>query len=200
MNKLDFLLLLHDKLAALPSDEVERGLNFYSEMIEDRMEEGMTEEEAVASVGSVDEIAAQIAADIPLVKIAKKNLKPKRRLAAWEIVLIVLGSPIWISLAAAAFAVIVSIFAVFWSVIVSLWAVFAALCGVGVGLPVGGIVFVACGNALSGVAAIGVGLASAGLAIFAFFGCLAATKGAAWLTKQSVIGIKKCFVKKEGAA
>lgn len=199
MTKLKFLLLLHDKLAALPSDEVEQGLNFYSEMIEDRMEEGMTEEEAVASVGSVDEIAAQIAADIPLVKIAKKNLKPKRRLAAWEIVLIVLGSPIWISLAAAAFAVIVSIFAVFWSVIVSLWAVFASLCGVGVGLPLGGIVLAVTGDALAGVAAIGVGLASAGLAIFAFFGCLAATKGAAWLTKQTVIGIKRCFIRKERA-
>ena len=63
MNKIDFLLLLHDKLSALPAEEVEEGLNFYSEMIEDRIDEGMTEEEAVASVGSVDEIAAQIAAD-----------------------------------------------------------------------------------------------------------------------------------------
>ena len=197
MNKLKFLLLLHDKLAALPTDEVEEGLNFYSEMIEDRMDEGMTEEEAVASLGSVDEIAAQIAADIPLAKIAKKAMKPKRRLSVLEIVLIVLGSPIWISLLAAAFSVIISLFAAFWSVIVSLWAVFAALCGVGVGLPVGGIIFVASGNVLSGVAAIGVGLASAGLAIFAFFGCLAATKGAAWLTKQTVIGIKKSFIRKE---
>ena len=199
MNKLKFLLLLHDKLAALPTDEVEEGLNFYSEMIEDRMDEGMTEEEAVASLGSVDEIAAQIAADIPLAKIAKKAMKPKRRLSVLEIVLIVLGSPIWISLLAAAFSVIISLFAAFWSVIVSLWAVFAALCGVGVGLPVGGIIFVASGNVLSGVAAIGVGLASAGLAIFAFFGCLAATKGAAWLTKQTVIGIKKSFIRKERA-
>ena len=199
MNKLKFLLLLHDKLSALPTDEVEEGLNFYSEMIEDRMDEGMTEEEAVASLGSVDEIAAQIAADIPLAKIAKKAMKPKRRLSVLEIVLIVLGSPIWISLLAAAFSVIISLFAAFWSVIVSLWAVFAALCGVGVGLPVGGIIFVASGNVLSGVAAIAVGLASAGLAIFAFFGCLAATKGAVWLTKQTVIGIKKSFIRKERA-
>lgn len=199
MNKIDFLLLLHDKLSALPAEEVEEGLNFYSEMIEDRIDEGMTEEEAVASVGSVDDIAAQIAADIPLVKIAKKNLKPKRRLAAWEVVLIVLGSPIWISLAATAFAVIVSIFAVFWSVIVSLWAVFVSLAACGGALPIAGVIFLCTGSTAGGVTAIATGLASAGLAIFAFFGCLAATKGAAWLTKRTIIGIKRSFIRKERA-
>ena len=45
----------------------------FSEMIEDRMEDGMSEEDAVAAVGSVDDIASQIIMDIPLIKIAKKR-------------------------------------------------------------------------------------------------------------------------------
>ena len=68
MTKLQFLLALHDKLASLPQKEVEERLNFYSEIIEDRIEVGMPEEEAVAAVGSIYEIATQITADIPLVK------------------------------------------------------------------------------------------------------------------------------------
>ena len=57
MTKLKFLLSLHDKLSDLPQNEVEERLSFYSEMIEDRMEEGVSEEEAVSARGSVDEIA-----------------------------------------------------------------------------------------------------------------------------------------------
>ena len=45
----------------------------------------------------------------------------------------------------------------------------------------------------------GVGVACAGLSILAFFGCLAATKGAAWLTKGIVPRAKRLLIKKEDA-
>ncbi|MBR4295688.1 MAG: DUF1700 domain-containing protein, partial [Clostridia bacterium] len=82
MTKLKFIMSLHDKLSGLPQKEIEERLNFYSEMIEDRMEEGLSEEEAVAAIGSVDEIAEQIVADTPLSKIAKEKIKLTRRLGA----------------------------------------------------------------------------------------------------------------------
>ena len=82
MTKIKFLLSLHDKLSGLPQDEVEERLNFYSEMIEDRIEEGFSEEDAVAAVGSVDEIAEQIVAQIPLSKMAMEKIKPKRKLTS----------------------------------------------------------------------------------------------------------------------
>mgnify|MGYP003295524098 CR=1 FL=1 len=63
MTKLRFLMTLRDCLSDLTGDEVEERLRFYSEMIEDRMEEGLSEAEAVSAVGSVDEIAAQIMAE-----------------------------------------------------------------------------------------------------------------------------------------
>ncbi len=199
MTKLKFLLSLHDRLSGLPQYELEERLNFYSEMIEDRMEEGLPEEEAVSAIGSVDDIAEQIIADIPLVKIAKEKIKPKRRLSAWEIVLLALGSPIWLSLLIAAFAVVLSLYVSLWSVIISLWAVFAsvigcALCGIAVGIG-----FAVGGDPIAGGAMIGAGLVCAGLSIFIFFGCKAATKGILLLTKKLALAIKNLFIKKERA-
>ncbi len=197
MRRQEFLDALRQKLSGLPKQEVEERLNFYDEIIRDRMEEGRTEEESVLNLGSVDEVAAQIIADIPLSKIAKERIKPKRRLSAWEIVLLVLGSPIWLSLGVAAFAVLLSVYAVLWSVVVSLWAVFASLAACGFGGAVAGIGLAIGGYSLWGVALLGAGIVCAGLAIFLFFGCTAAVKGTAILTKAIALGVKKCFVKRE---
>ena len=199
MTKIKFLLSLHDKLSGLPQDEVEERLNFYSEMIEDRMEEGLSEEEAVAAVGSVDEIAEQIAGEIPLSKLAIEKIKPKRKLRAWEIVLLALGSPIWLSLLVSAFSVVISLYAVIWAAVISLWAVFGALVGCAVGVVVEGVFFAVGGSSLVGLAVIGAGLVCGGLSIFMFFGCVAATEGVVLLTKKAFLGVKKCFIKKEEA-
>ena len=197
MNKQDFIASLRTSLSGLPKQDVEDRLNFYSEMIDDRIEEGLTEQEAVSAIGSVETVSSQIVADIPLSKIAKEKIKSKRGLRAWEILLLALGSPIWLSLLIAAFAVLFSLYVSIWSVIVSLWAVFASLVACAAGVIIAGIVFIVVGHALTGVCMIGAALVCAGLSIFSFFGCKAATKGLLWLTKKLALGIKKCFVKKE---
>jgi len=199
MSKQEFLARLRKGLLGLPQDDIEERLTFYSEMIDDRMEEGLSEEDAVSAIGNVDEIVAQVIADIPLAKIAKERIKPKRRLKAWEAVLLALGSPIWLSLGVAAFAVILSLYVSLWAVIISLWAVFASLAACSVAGVAAGIGFAVGGNALSGIAMVGAGIACAGLAVFAFFACKAVTKGAVVLTKKTAIWIKNCFIKKEEA-
>ena len=93
MSKQEFLAQLRKGLSGLPQDDIEERLTFYGEMIEDRKEEGLSEEEAVSAVGNVDEIVEQVVAEVPLVKIAKERIKSKRRLSAGEIVLLALGSP-----------------------------------------------------------------------------------------------------------
>ncbi len=197
MTKSEFLSSLRARLADLPQDEAQERIFFYEEMIDDRMEDGLSEDDAVAAVGTVDEIAAQIAEDIPFVKIAKERIKPKRRLAAWEIVLLVIGSPIWLSLLITAVSVVLSLYLTLWAVVFSLWAVFASFvacgfCGVAVG--VGTMVY---GILPAGGALLGAGLMLAGLSIFWFFGCRAATKGTAWLLKVTAAGIKRRLMRKE---
>lgn len=186
MTKLNFLLSLRDRLSNLPKEDVEERLGFYSEMIEDRMEEGLSEEEAVAAVGSVDEIAAQIIADHPHDKI-----KPKRQLRVWEIVLLVLGSPVWLSLMVAAFAIVLSLYASLWAVIISLWAAFGSIVACAFAGVVSGIVFAFVGHDLTGIAMIAAGIVCAGLSIFLFYGCKAATKCTLMLTKKVALSVKR---------
>ncbi|MBE6958474.1 MAG: DUF1700 domain-containing protein [Ruminococcaceae bacterium] len=197
MTKIQFLLALNERLAGLPRNEVEERLNFYTEMIEDRMEEGVSEEEAVAAVGNIEDIAAQITDDIPLFKIAKEKIKPDRQLETWEIVLLVAGFPIWFPLAVALVSVVFSLYVVLWSGIVSLWAVFGAVAGCAVGGIAGGIILACVGNIVPGLGLLGGGCVCAGVAIFLMLGCKAATKGVVLLTKLISLGLKKAFTKKE---
>jgi len=196
MNKNQFLIALMQKLNGLPLEDIERSVGYYSEMIDDRMEEGMSEEEAVAALGSLEDIAAQILSEIPLTKLLKKNLK-QRRLRTWEIVLLLVGSPIWISLLAAAFAVAVSVYAVLWSVVISLYAVNVSFAACGVGGVALSVAHICGGDAGAGVFLLGAALVLAGLAIFMFFACRYLTQGMAFLTRKIWLVIKRAFVCKE---
>ncbi len=188
MTKLKFLLSLRDRLSDFPQEDVEERLGFYSEMIEDRMEKGLTEEEALAAVGTVEKIAAQIIAEIPP---AKEKAKQKRRLKVWEIVLLALDSPVWLSLLVAALAVVLSLYISLWAVIVSLWAIFGSLVACTFAGIVSGIAFALAGYGLTGVAMIAAGFVCAGLSIFLFYGCKAVTMGTVLLAKKVVSCIRK---------
>jgi len=199
MSKQEFLAKLRKGLSGLPQDDIDERLTFYSEMIDDQIEEGLSEEEAVLAVGTIDEIVTQVVAETPLAKIAKEQVKSKRSLKAWEIVLLVLGSPIWLSLLIAAVAVVLSFYISLWAVVISLWAVFASLAACSIGGVLACVVFTVGGNGTSGFVMLAAGIVCAGLAIFMFYGCKAAIDGTLILTKKTAIWIKNCFIKKEVA-
>jgi len=191
MTKAEFTLALHEKLSSLPMDEIEERLAFYLEIIDDRMEEGLSEEEAVAAVGSVEVIAAQILADIPITRLIKGKIKPQRKRTGWEVLLLILGSPLWLSLGIAAIAVVLSLYISLWAVIISLWAAFGSLIIGAFSGIVAGIVLVFVSTPLAGLALAGGGLICAGSAIFLFYGCKAATKGTLLLPKKLFMGRKR---------
>ena len=199
MNKQEFLTQLRKGLSGFPQEDIEERLTFYSEMIDDRIEEGLSEQEAVSAIGTVDAIITQILADTPLTKLVKEKVKPKRTLKAWEIVLLILGSPIWLSLLIAAFVVILAVYVVIWSVVVALWSIEVAFAACSLGGIVSAVIFTFQGNGLTGLAMLSAGIICAGLSIFLFYGCKAATKGIVWLTKKMALGIKTLFVGKETA-
>ena len=196
MNKQEFLNALRDRLAALPC-EVEECIAFYAEMIDDRVEDGLSEEEAVAAIGTATEVAAQILADIPLSRLVKQRIKPQRRLRIWETLLLAIGSPVWASLLIAAFAVVISLYAALWSLVASAWAVFASMVGGALGGLLGGGILAFTASTLAGLSLIGAALVCAGLSIFAFRGCIAATRGSVALTRLILLGVKKCFIRRE---
>lgn len=199
MTKQEFLADLREGLSGLPQSDIEERIAFYSEMIDDRMEEGLSEQEAVAAVGSVNDIILQVVDEYPFPELIKVRIRSRKPMSMLTIVLLILGSPIWLSLLIAAFAVLLSLYVVLWSVIVAFWSVFVALFGSSLGVLVGGVYLLCSGNTLTGLVAIAAALVCGGLAIFAFFGCKAATKGVARLTKSVLLTIKKACMRK-GAA
>ena len=197
MNKHEFLTQLAGGLAGLPQSDVEERLAFYSEMIDDRIEEGLSEEEAVAEIGPVDAIVSQIIAETPFPRLVKEKMKSQRRPQTWEIVLLVLGFPLWFPLLLAAFVILLSVYVVIWAVIISLWAIEVSLAAASLGGIVLGVLYIFQGKGLQGMLLISGGITLAGLAILGFFGCRIVTKGAVILTKSIALGVKSMFLRKE---
>lgn len=197
MDKIDFLYELQQKLQGLPEDDISRSMDYYNEMIDDRMEEGMTEQEAVADLGNTDDIAEQILLETPLAKLVKAKVKPRRTLRAWEIVLLILGSPIWLSLIVAAVAVVVSVYVSLWAGVIALHASGIAIGATAVAAGVVGIVCVLFGQIPFGMFMLGASLVCAGLAMLMFLAFSQVTRGVVKLGKLIFIGIKRCFIRKE---
>lgn len=197
MRKEEFISKLRKKLSGMPKKEIEERLNFYSEMIDDKIEEGILEDDAVSSLGSIDSIAEQIISDIPFSKIAKERMTQKRRFKTWEIVLIAVGSPIWFSLLVALFSVVISLCAVVFALEVSLWAIIVSLAVCSPFVVVAGFISIFVNNAPIGLLFIGSGLILAGLSIVLFLIVKPTLKGGISFVKKLALWVKKLFVKKE---
>ena len=122
----------------------------------------------------------------------------KQAISPWMVALLILGSPLWVSLLAAVFAIGVSLFVSLWSVIISLWATEVALWGSALGGLVLGIIQICTGSGWAGIGYIGIALVCAGTSLLLFYGCKATTKGAVLLTKTVTVKITNCIRKKEG--
>lgn len=194
MNKQTFLNSLREKLVGLPPDDIENRIEFYSEMIDDRIDEGKTEEAAISEIGTVDEVVNQIAEDTPLKKLVKEKIKPKRSLKAWEIVLLILGFPLWLPLTIVAAVLVLVAYILFWVFVIIAYVVEFSL----VVAAVGGLVifFAYLFNGNFYLIPLAVSLLGAGGAVLFFFACWYITKGTIELHKKLFTKIKAAFIKK----
>lgn len=197
MNKYEFLGRLRERLAGLPPKDIDASLDYYAELIADRIEDGMSEEEAVAAMGSIDEIVAQILEDTSLPKLVKEKVRPKRALRTWEILLIVLGFPLWFILLVTFASIIFSVLVTIGSVIISVFAVAIAVGACALAFIVAGLIGFVTAKVALGTILIGASLICAGLCILFFIGATYASKGILWLCKKGIYAIKSCFVGKE---
>ena len=111
MNKLQFLKAVREKTSDLPLHETNHLLEYYAEMIEEAIEEGASEEEAVARLGSWKDICAQIddfrtsepISERPVsddvhgkdeAPMPEKKQKKRISLPMWAVVLLIFTSPI----------------------------------------------------------------------------------------------------------
>lgn len=201
MNKQEFLTAIREKLPQLPPRDLERSLEFYAEAIDDRMEDGLTEEQAVEAVGPAEEAAAQILAEVQ--PPASPAVRSSRRLRVWEIVLLVLGAPLWMMLLMAAAmvllaaaAVVLTCYLLLWTGVVTLYAADLVLAAGAVSGLAGFGVYLAAGKPGPALVFLGLALVCGGLTVPVFFGCNQAAKGVLWLGNQGVCRIKSLSTRK----
>ena len=205
MKRQEFLQALKARLWALPERDIQQSLDYYNEMIDDRMEDGLSEEEAVAAVGDLDEIVEQIMSESPhtpalVNKEEKQTAQPKQakekgRVQPWIIVLLILGAPLWISLVGGIGSGVLGVYVSLWSVVIVLYVVAVALIAAAIGCIIG--CFFMIGKLGSIMVAVGAALVCAGLGILMFMLGNLAAKGMVALTKLIWNGVTGIFQRKE---
>lgn len=198
MNKAEFLALLDRRLAALQESDRKRSVNYFSEMIDDRMEEGESEEEAVAGLENLDDIVERILGEAINVNEGAEAFgatapamppKKARRFPLWlTILLLVLGSPIWLPLFLTLISVGATLYLCLWTILACLYVaavtlVFVGFAGCAIAVPTAALYGTA-----SAVFVVGCTLGGAGLGILLFF-------PATWFAKWLVAFTKWCCVK-----
>ena len=195
MNKQQFLAAVRLNAVSVPPEELTALLDYYTEMIDEAMDEGCSEEEAVARLGSWDEIREQIHTfraepnPVPIIQPQPSfhNAQPETNTAApasepakvkrwknislptWAVVLLILTSPVWgtvvLTLLIVLFAVIFSLVVIGGALVISLFAIVVALAVVGVVGIPAAFVLLVTSSIAPFLLTLGGGLVCAGLAI-----------------------------------
>ncbi len=189
MTRLEFAGLLRGELRGLNQGEIEKSAAFYDELISDHMDEGMTEEEAVAAVGIPAEIAGEILLDQPVTALVRRRVKRGRRLKGLAGVLILLGLPVWLPLlitgAVLALVFVLLAYLLVLVVAVCAWAVALSCAAAGIA-ALFNLSFSALGLLYAGAV-----LAGAGLTILAGMGSVWVTRRCAAVWRGTARAIKK---------
>ena len=118
MKKEAFLRALDKRLEGMTAEERARALEFCAESIDDRVEDGMAEEDAVTALGDVEDVARGLLADRPLGAVVRERVRHESN--AGRVVLLICASPL-----------LLTFFAVGLSVYTALWAAMMWIAGAG---------------------------------------------------------------------
>lgn len=182
MNKQEYVNRLNELLACLPADHRLESVSFYEEMIDDRMEDGMTEEQAVAALDTPGVAAEKILGDLPAVPRAVVKTRRKSRALLWGAAII--GSPLWVALALAFAATVQGIYLCIWLLAACIWviAIGGILCS-----PLGALLAfwgIEAGNAAFALWGFGGGLVGSALGVLCVRGAFAASRQLALLSRK----------------
>lgn len=195
MNKQEFITLLEKKLSGIPQDDINKTIDYYNEIILDKIDEGISEEEAVNSLGSIDEIIDQTLKEISFPKLVKEKLNLNRKLQTWEIVLICVTSILWVPLLMVLLSVILVVYICIWSGVIALGAS-AITCLATSLVAVLGILDIVTLNISSGIFSIGIGLAMLGCGLLLGLLTLKLSKVMVLICKKLALKCKSLFVKR----
>lgn len=180
MNKSEFLGKLTNRLEHLPHQEVAKIISYYEESIDDRIEDGITEDVSIKSLGSLDDIVTNIENEIPITSMVKdKVIKKveKSRSKGVLLALTIIGSPLWLPLLLAAVCVVLSLVIAGWGIYAGGVVGYVSLTLIAVIGVVFGFIRIFTIGFTTGIAYMGVGVIAAGMMMLLFYPCV-------WITKQ----------------
>ena len=195
MDKKEFLSELEKRLQGLPKADIEERLEFYSESIDDRVEEGKTEEEAINDMGGIDSVVNQIADETPIVNLVKERVKPKRRLTGLEIALLIIGFPLWFPLVLTGLLLCFVAYLLIWVFVIVSYSIEFSFAVASIASLVGFLIYL--GNGEVNLIALGLTIMCLGVAILFVFVCIAITKMTIKLSKAVLLKIKSAIIGKE---
>ena len=205
MTKNEFTIRLKKLLGGLPQEDIEKSIDFYSEMIDDGIEDGMSEEEAVAAIGDIEDIVINIKSENSAEMGKTKETayeyennegisaeQKKGRISGSRLVAVIATFPLWIGIVAGLFGVYIG-----------LWGVFVGLCGAVLGFAVGAVgglivspvLFEA--SVYTGLMLVGCCFMLGGLVVPFVFVLKIIAKGLIELFKLAIKGVKALLIPKE---
>lgn len=194
MNRIEFLSLLEKRLQGIPKKELNETLEYWNEIISDKIEDGMSEEEVINGL-DIHKIVELTLSEISFPKLVKEKMGLNRKIKTWEIVLLVSTFFIWIPLLIALIAVVLALYVCIWSGVISLAAVTLG-CGAHIILSVPGFIDIFTANYASGIFTIGISIAGVGAALILGFLTVKLSKLMLVVTKKIVLKIKTLFIKR----
>ncbi|MBO4678392.1 MAG: hypothetical protein J5626_01840 [Lachnospiraceae bacterium] len=198
MTKEVFLKTLKSELEKQSISNIESMIEYYDEMICDRMEEGMSEEDAVDSMDSIPEIVHEAVLDKSVPALVREKVRKSREAAeksghGWLwITLAIIGFPVWLPLLITAFVLALTFFIVFWVLVATLFIVILSL----------GIAAIACFictplvffghiSVASALVSLGGAFFLAGIVVLLWKPCVSLVKGAGNVFAKFVLSCKR---------
>ena len=197
MDKQEFLNRLKGCLAQLDRDEMEAALGFYDEQISDRMDAGMPEHEAVASLEAPEDIAANLmtlrneGTPRPILTKERKGTTTKVLIA----LVILLTSFVWIPLVISIVGIVVGAYLAVWATVLAGVAVVLAG-GIGSLLMLVASIAVIPQSPAVAVSQFGIFLGMAGSTILAAILTILVAKGLVMFTKWAIDSIAGLFTRR----
>lgn len=200
MNKIQFIAELKNRISSLPLNDINKYLDYYSEMIDDRIEDGLSEEEAVNDLGSLENITSQILSDYPERKSvepsAEKGKSSGTKLSeGWIILIAVLTFPLWMPVISSVVSLVFSVAVI----IIAIYIIDFALAVCGLVSAVASVPLLLQLDVFQSGMCFGIGLICIGFSVLLFF-------GTNWTAKQIIKFFRYLFRKtkeffaKRGAA
>ena len=209
MTKTEYISRLTELLSDLDQGYVSSSVQYYTEMIDDRIEDGLTEEEAINAIGSPEETAERIRSEAPefdsnsssesdfepiqnnaptteAETITDKKSKKGLTVLAWILILVGIISAVF------------SFFCAPWAVVISAWAVSCGFIGIGVYFIVYSIIAFITAGAGTGLFCLGAGVLLTGISLFGIIGSKYLSKGVLYITKLIPCSIVKLFKERRG--